>query len=242
MTSQPIAKSVPIGRGLGWMTDAWPYFAKSPGTWVLITLILGILSIGVSLIPGGQILISLLTPVLSAGLLAGCAAQQSGERISVTQLFAAFSHPRLGRLMLLGLLALLGYAVCLILFVIGLYLFIGGAALSLHQGLPPELGIFGIVLVVLIGMASMVPVMMASWFAPALVVFRDLSATQALLQSFFACLRNVFPFLIYGLVLFVLFFVATIPLGLGLLIVFPMVVASVYVAYRDIFSTDGDKG
>ena len=77
---------------------------------------------------------------------------------------------------------------------------------------------------------------MASWFAPALVAFQDLPAMQALIQSFLGCLRNVTAFAIYGTVLFVLFFVATIPLGLGLLILFPMIVASVYIGYRDIFA------
>jgi len=47
--------------------------------------------------------------------------------------------------------------------------------------------------------------------------------------------RNIWPFLIYGIVFLLLFIVATIPLGLGLLVVSPMIWASIYSGYRDIY-------
>ena len=43
------------------------------------------------------------------------------------------------------------------------------------------------------------------------------------------------PFLIYGLIAAVLFVVGSIPLLLGLLVVIPMLTASVFVAYKDIY-------
>jgi uncharacterized membrane protein len=43
------------------------------------------------------------------------------------------------------------------------------------------------------------------------------------------------PFLIYGIIMLVLSILATIPLGLGWLVLGPVAVASVYVAYRDIY-------
>ena len=45
----------------------------------------------------------------------------------------------------------------------------------------------------------------------------------------------MFPFLIYSIVLLVLGIVAAIPLGLGWLVLGPVAIASVYVAYRDIY-------
>jgi uncharacterized membrane protein len=53
--------------------------------------------------------------------------------------------------------------------------------------------------------------------------------------SFTGCLRNVVPFLVYGIVGFVLAIVATIPLGLGWLVLGPVFAASVYTGYRDIY-------
>jgi len=80
-----------------------------------------------------------------------------------------------------------------------------------------------------------VPLYMATWFAPVLIVLEDLSAGAALKASFFACLRNWLPFLVYSIVLLVLGVIAAIPAGLGYLILVPVLSASEITAYRDIF-------
>ncbi len=84
-------------------------------------------------------------------------------------------------------------------------------------------------------MALSVLLYMALWFAPALVALRGTAPVDAIKQSFFGCLKNVVPFLIYGIIMMVLSIVATIPLGLGWLVLGPVAIASVYVAYRDIY-------
>ena len=56
-----------------------------------------------------------------------------------------------------------------------------------------------------------------------------------MLLSFKACLYNVPAFTLYGVVFFVLGILATIPLGLGFLVLMPVLAASVYVAYLDCF-------
>ena len=48
-------------------------------------------------------------------------------------------------------------------------------------------------------------------------------------------LRNFLPIVIYGLMIGVLGILAAIPLGLGLLILLPMLAIASYSAYRDIF-------
>jgi uncharacterized membrane protein len=53
--------------------------------------------------------------------------------------------------------------------------------------------------------------------------------------SFSGCLRNLLPFLVYGVVMLVLAVLATLPIGLGWLILGPMLSASVYTSYRDIY-------
>jgi uncharacterized membrane protein len=54
--------------------------------------------------------------------------------------------------------------------------------------------------------------------------------------SFFACLRNMLPFTLYGIISAVLLLIAMIPLGLGLLVMIPTMTASLYVSYKDIFN------
>jgi uncharacterized membrane protein len=54
--------------------------------------------------------------------------------------------------------------------------------------------------------------------------------------SFYACLKNIVPFLIYGVIAVVLCLIAAIPFGLGFLVVGPVLFASIYTGYRDIFT------
>ena len=55
-------------------------------------------------------------------------------------------------------------------------------------------------------------------------------------QSFAGCLKNIVPFLVYGIVSMLLMVVATIPIFLGWLVLWPTVMGSVYASYRDIFA------
>jgi len=80
-----------------------------------------------------------------------------------------------------------------------------------------------------------IPLLMALWFAPALVMLHGLGPLEAMKLSFVGCLRNMLPFLLYGLIALVLTVLAVIPVGLGLLVLGPMITASVYTAYKDIF-------
>ena len=79
------------------------------------------------------------------------------------------------------------------------------------------------------------PLVMAGFFAPALVALNDLKAMQAIKLSFYGCLKNLLPLIILGLLGTILLTLAAIPLGLGLLIVLPLLIASMYSAYRDIY-------
>jgi uncharacterized membrane protein len=61
----------------------------------------------------------------------------------------------------------------------------------------------------------------------------------AMKESFVANLRNIPPFLVYGLIGLGLGFVAAIPFLLGWLVLVPVFAASVYASYKDIFGEPG---
>jgi uncharacterized membrane protein len=90
-------------------------------------------------------------------------------------------------------------------------------------------------LALLVGMLLAMPLYMAIWFAPALVVFHDMAPVAAMRSSFRGCLHNLVPFLLYGVILFVLAIVASIPVGLGWLVLAPVIWGSLYASYRDVF-------
>jgi uncharacterized membrane protein len=56
-------------------------------------------------------------------------------------------------------------------------------------------------------------------------------------ESFTGCLRNIVPFLVYGVVMLALSLIASIPLGLGWLVLGPVLAASLYTSYKDIYLT-----
>jgi len=90
-------------------------------------------------------------------------------------------------------------------------------------------------LAVLVIMALYIPVAMATLFAPTSIVLNDLDLGSALKTSFGACLKNILSFLVWGVAILVLGFFASLPLFLGWLLLGPVLMVSLYMAYRDIF-------
>ena len=78
-------------------------------------------------------------------------------------------------------------------------------------------------------------VAMAFWFAPALVVFRNLAPVDAAKASFAANLKNLLAFLVFGAVYLVAAIVASIPFGLGWIVLIPVSLLAVYVSSKDVF-------
>ena len=87
----------------------------------------------------------------------------------------------------------------------------------------------------LVALTLSIPLMMAAWFAPLLVIFNDMPPVEAMRTSFVACIKNIVAFQIYAIILVVFTVLATIPYGLGLFVLVPTVFASIYVSYEDIF-------
>jgi hypothetical protein len=227
-------RSVPAGNGWSWIARGFELFRQQPGAWVLITIVFVVLTILLQLVPLlGALVVYLLMPVIVAGLMLGCRTLDGGGEISVGTLFSGFSG-NVGRLVGLGALGLVAFIV--IMFVVGLFLGVGMSAMMGMGGERPgpEMA-SGILLAVLVMLALSIPVYMALWFAPALVALDDQPIGKALSASFFACLKNIVPFLLYGVIMFVFLVLATIPLGLGLLVMIPVAFGSVYAGYRDLF-------
>lgn len=229
--------SVPASHGWRWLKEGFGMVFASPVAWIGTVLIWTVLNIVLNLIPLVNILAALLTAVFIGGIMLGAHEQDNGGRLTIGHLFAGFSN-RFGPLFLVGVLYMAG----MIALVMTMFLVMGGlfstvANLSGSESdLAAELVTSPMMwLPVLVGLALGVPMVMAYWFAPALVALDDISALSAMGMSFRACLRNILPFLLYGLIAMVLFILGAIPLFLGLLIVAPGIVASIYTGYRDIF-------
>ena len=230
----PGGQSRPAGNGWTWIAAAWNLFKRQPGLWIGMWLLFVVIFIGASVIPLlGTVLTGVFWPVFVAGFAVGCRAMDEGGELELGHLFAGFRE-RLGTLLGVGALVLV---VSLVVgMVVGLGL--GAGAFTMMQGDPEAMAALAgttMLLLILITMALLLPVMMAAWFAPALVVFQQQGVIESMKTSFSGCLKNLVPFLIYGVAMLVLAVLATLPIGLGWLVLGPMLAASVYTSYRDIF-------
>jgi uncharacterized membrane protein len=238
-------RTLSFGRGMDWITEGFGLFRMNPGIWIVLCILYFVLTSVISLVPLlGSAALILVQPILGAGLLAGCRELEQGRELRVEHLFEGFRN-NTQPLLMVGFLTLAAYFV-IALVSFGAFMLFGGAAVGLgmlegdfpdpataEEALPLAGGILA---ATLLGISLLIPLAMAAWFAPALVWFGGLPALEAMKQSFFACWRNMLPFLLYGLVAVVLLILATIPFGLGLLILVPTLIGSVYVSYLDIFA------
>ncbi len=230
-------RALSTGRGTSWLGEGFGYFKQSPLIWIVIMVLIVIIQMVLALIPvAGQIIANLVFPAFMAGIMLGCAALDEGEDLTIGHLFAGFSA-KMGPL--LGLGAMYFVMVIGVGIVVGILVAVTGVGMAglAGEGMPvgEAEAVGGLLIVVLIGMALFLPVVMAIWFAPALMVLADKGVFESLKLSFTGCLKNILPFLVYGIVALVLLVIGFIPLGLGLLIVLPMLMASVYASYKDIY-------
>jgi uncharacterized membrane protein len=231
------ARALEAGRGWQWIVDGFDLFRRSPLVWITLTLVLVLLWLASLLIPViGPLLFNLLSPVLLAGLMIGCRALERGEPLEIGHLFAGF-RDQAAALVTVGGVHLVGSIV-----VLGLVFFAAGGstmpAAMLKSGADLETmgaAVRSFALALAIGAAAYVPLLMLVWFAPPLIVFERMAPVEAMKRSFGACWKNVLPFLVYGVAALVLWFIAAIPLFLGLIVLVPVLVCSVYASYRDVF-------
>jgi hypothetical protein len=256
---------VGVGRGVAWIAEGFALFRKSPGTWIGTMLLFIFGSMIFAMIPIiGSLGINLLMPVFIAGFMIGCHALEEGEPLQVAHLFAGFKK-NVGQLILVGLLYMIGAVVLgIAIAVIGGLGAFAAAASGISDMGPLAYG--AIAILVLVGIGLTLPLVMAYWFAPALVVFHDLDAMQAMKQSFYGCLKNFLPYLVYGVVAFLLvlpislpmilgvvllfanlantpvppglntIILVSLPLTLGWLVLWPTMIAAMYASYRDIYA------
>ncbi|MBK1722434.1 BPSS1780 family membrane protein [Thiocystis violacea] len=234
-------RSVGAGRGWNWIVDAWGLFKQAPGTWVGALLLFYLIVIVLSIVPFvGSLATTILGPMFTAGLIMGAHAQYRGEGFTVSQLFAGISR-KPGPLALVGVVYLL-FALLIGLVIGGLFFVMIGTSGMMTSGAamnPADLEAMAtapsVLLPVLFAMLLGIPLAMAMFFAPALVALNDVPVLQAFKLSFMGCLKNILPFLVYGLIAMVLVVLGMLPLMLGLLVVLPVLTIALYTAYRDLF-------
>lgn len=229
LTAEP--RLVDAGRGLSWLLEGWALFRQAPAPWIGMTVIGAVVFIVLAVVPiFGHLVTTFLSILFAGGIMLGCRALDRGGELTIAHLFAGFpSHgvPLLviGALYLGGTIALTLVASL----VAG-----GGWGIAALWGDPVAAG-GAVMLGALIVLLLLIPLAMAVWFAPALATLHDVAPVEAMRLSFTGCLRNILAFLVYGVLLFILSVLASIPFALGWLVLAPVICGSIYAGYKDIF-------
>jgi uncharacterized membrane protein len=234
--ADPEFRRVEAGRGLEWLRQGWQCFLASPGLWICITALWVVVMVVLNLVPlFGMIAATLLASVTVGGLMQGCRSLSRGEGLAIDHLWAGFGD-RVNPLLALGgwYLAAMFAVSLLVLLLSALVAGVAGlaalAALVVVSAMTSLLLVFAVLL--------MAPVLMAMWFAPALVMFHRMTALDAMRASFFASLGNASAFVVFALIYIVLAVLASIPAMLGWLALLPVTFGAMYASYRDVFLQD----
>ena len=202
----------------------------------------------------GALAASLAIPGLSVGLMQAARNIERGQPVGLQTLYGSFKDNAR------TLFALGGTYLCATLGVLSMSAVIdGGELLRFMLSSSPAdraaIDSTDFMIPGLFVMAAITPVIMAYWFAPVLAAWHRLSLGRSLFFSFMACWMNWRPFLTYGLGLllvggvipgvFLGLLLVILPAGANfvtalvtvpmLMIVAPVIFASFYVCYRDIF-------
>ncbi len=242
------ARTLPARHGLLWLLAGFALFRRNPPMLTLLTFTYLLLVIVVNIVPLiGPFLLPMLLPTLTAMLGNGCLAIERRRTFTLADLVEGLSARRIG-LLRLGGMHLLGST---LLVIVGLLL---GTDMTLDPEMSQERAADLLKSLSILMLLSS-PLLMAFWFAPLLTLWDDLPAGKAVFFSFFASWRNWRAFSVYaGAVVVVGLFVPALILLISgsisgaiaqffavilrMLLIFvmaPVLIASVFLSYRDVF-------
>src|SRR5512139_1172465 len=242
-SNQEIPRKVAASQGLQWVVAGFRLYRKNP---LLLSAAFGVLfgvvmALGLIPVVGGS-LSELASPLMVAGFMAAYRALDSGRELELPQFLAGVQGPAIP-LMVVGAVQLLGTLV------IGQIMQSMGfdpqavmtAAQSQKDPAEMQAILNQAMPALLTGLVLFTPLIMATWFAPALILFGGARPATALGVSLKAVAKNWAAMLVNSLALgLLLFLAALVPLLLGLLVAMPVLFGSLYASYQAIFAVWAD--
>jgi hypothetical protein len=244
------AHTLPARHGVLWLLGGFTLFRRNPPLLTALTFAYLLLVVIINILPLiGPFLLPMVLPALTAMLGNGCNALEQRRPLTIDELTRGLTEQRIGMIRLGGLHLLGSTLLVLVSLALGLELNIDpnmdeAKAAELMQKLA-----------IVMGLAS--PLLMAFWFAPLLTLWNGVPAAKAVFFSFVASWRKWRAFLAYGLGVAVIGLLApalilvissaisgalvnVLALALRMVLIFilaPVLIASVYLSYRDVFNT-----
>ncbi len=230
-------RQVSAVHGWYWIVQGFQMFRKAPMIWMLICFIPFLIVVTLSLLVPmiGPLIFMLVAPVFLAGIMVACREQEQGRQIEVSHLFIGFKT-HTAPLITVGGIFLVG-----LLIIYSVFLSTGGSDLiaMLERGKRYDSSEIGgissnILSSFLMVILLQIPLLMAFIFSPVLIILHNFSPVNAMKKSFLACIRNIIAFFVYNLILNLLSIIVLLVPYIGLVILSPVLFASIYVSYKEI--------
>lgn len=258
-------RRVGAGRGMAWWGQGWRSFMHAPLAWLGMSAALLVGAMILQVLPLGGALAQWLTmPLFTLGAVFASVLRRRWLRArSITPQGLAVEadndgalgdssrqwSTRIGALLLASLLVLLCMGMLLLVFGVLMAAVLGISLLKLQtvahlMASSPEaafasvgLGAGTLLVAVLLILATLFFASVAFWFVGTLVALGGLSAWAAVRLSVRAALANVGALLVFSLLLIPFSIAAMIPMGLGLLVLLPVISGASYASYDDVFGS-----
>jgi hypothetical protein len=241
-----LPRKVPARAGFAWVNTSFRLFFKSP---LLLAAGFGLFfgaMLAASLVPWvGSVVSELLSPIFMAGFMRVYRRLDDSEEPELPDFLIGFRHHLLP-------LAMVGavYLATLSLVLLGLQAMgIDFAAIQAAIGKGASMDEVAALMegkqtALLLGMAIILPVVLATWFAPALILFGGAPPLLAMGLSLQAGVRNWAAMLLNSLALFAVMLLGALIPFVGLLIAGPILIANAYLGYQAMFAlpTTGQPG
>ena len=260
-------RHVPAGRALHWWAEGWRGFRRAPWAWLgLSVALLAVLAV-LGLMPLGRMLAQWLSlPLFALGAVFAALLQRRwrdaprelpAEIVAETANDGAFTDStrlwaeRIKPLLLASILVVLlggafGFAFVALtatLFGVGLAgigaLGVLGGGVGLIAGAGAMAG--GLATLMLLGLVALFIVSIAFWFVGTLVTLGGVGPWDAVVLSMRTALANLGALALFSLLLLPAAMVALLPMGLGLLVLLPVLSAASYASFDDVFGGAGTQ-
>jgi len=187
-------KTVPALHGALWVAHGYRVFRAYPFAWLALCPAVWLVLLASMFIPfAGPVIGLILMPALTAGLMLAASEAQHGRLPGPTAVLAPVrAHSRA--------FLQLGFAYAALVFVVmllGLWMAGPKAAVAPVPGAPGSP--MGSLRTLMFALPLYVPILLAFWFAPALVHWHGMKPAKALFFSLAAAWRNLRAFVVYGL-------------------------------------------
>ena len=239
MDSPIRVRDVRSSRGPAWLAGGWGHFRRSPLVWMGLSAGWMLITLALVLVPViGGVVANLLQPVFFASFAMAARRQLDGEAPEMGDLFLGFRRPLRPLVNLGAILLVAEIAIFFLMSMLGLPGVSDAEEVATLADYVSALQ--GKEWILVVGVLLTALVKGALWFAPALLAFHDITTAHAIRWSLFAAVSNLGAMLAYGIALTVVFVAGALPWGLGLLVVIPVMVASTYTGYAEVFEETGE--